>query len=436
VKHRGSLLWLFVLAVAMEMAYLHAFAATGDHTYVEAAHKAAQALAWTQLASGGGIPFPAQEWISRIRSTLFAPDPLPPLVAEVHSRFEPERSVVAERVTYATQFGMRVPAIVYSPKAVKGRRPALIIVNGHGGDKYAWYAFYSGILYARAGAVVLTYDPIGEGERNIARQSGTRAHDKLQEPAEIMGRRIGGLMMTDVMQAVSYLSSRPDVDPRRIGAMGYSLGSFVLSLACAVEQRLHACVLVGGGNLDGPGEYWDKSKPMCQGMPYRSLSFLGDRAAAIYKLHARRGPTLIYNGLEDTVVKIPTHGPEFFKDLKQRSQGTFDTGFEAGVSHRPFFVTKPVALWLERHLDFPNWTGKDIQAMPETHISEWAQAKGVQMDPRYSSEQREGGTRALGTNVPALSREDLSVFSPEQWEREKERLVYQSWVKRAQSALP
>jgi hypothetical protein len=171
-------------------------------------------------------------------------------------------------------------------------------------------------------------------------------------------------------------------------------------------------------------------------MPYRSLSFLGDRAAAIYKLHARRGPTLIYNGLEDTVVKIPTHGPEFFKDLKQRSQGTFDTGFEAGVSHRPFFVTKPVALWLERHLDFPNWTGKDIQAMPETHISEWAQAKGVQMDPRYSSEQREGGTRALGTNVPALSREDLSVFSPEQWEREKERLVYQSWVKRAQSALP
>src|SRR5262247_1508748 len=137
-------------------------------------------------------------WRDQIAQTLHLPATLPPLEVESHGRFEPEPGVVAERVTYATQFGMRVPAIVYSPKAAKSRRPALIVVNGHGGDKYAWYAFYSGILYARAGAVVLTYDPIGEGERNIARQSGTRAHDKLQEPAEVMGRRIGGLMMTDV----------------------------------------------------------------------------------------------------------------------------------------------------------------------------------------------------------------------------------------------
>jgi dienelactone hydrolase len=432
VKQRGSLRWRFVLAVAVGMAYGHAFAATGDHLDGETA----QALARTQLALGGEAAFPAQEWISRIRSTLFVPASLPSLAAEVYGRFEPEPGVVAERVTYATQLGMRVPAIVYSPKARQGRRPALIVVNGHGGDKYAWYAFYAGILYARAGAVVLTYDPLGEGERNIARQSGTRAHDQRQEPAEVMGRRIGGLMMTDVIQAVSYLSSRRDVDPRRIGAMGYSLGAFVLSLACAVEQRLHACVLVGGGNLDGPGEYWDKSKPMCQGVPYQALSFLGDRAAALYQLHARRGPTLIYNGLEDTVVKMPTHGPAFFQALKRRSHGTFETGFEAGVSHRPFFVTRPVALWLERHLDFPHWTGKDIQAMPETHISAWAQAQGVQMDPQYSSEEREGGTRALGTKVPALSREDLSVFSTEQWEQEKERLVYESWVERVRSAPP
>jgi hypothetical protein len=53
-----------------------------------------------------GVAFPAQEWIARIRSTLFVPDPLPPLAAEVHGSFEPEPGVVAERVTYATQFGM------------------------------------------------------------------------------------------------------------------------------------------------------------------------------------------------------------------------------------------------------------------------------------------------------------------------------------------
>src|SRR5262249_15082814 len=38
---------------AVGMAYLHAFEATGDPTYLEAAHEAARALASTQLASGG-----------------------------------------------------------------------------------------------------------------------------------------------------------------------------------------------------------------------------------------------------------------------------------------------------------------------------------------------------------------------------------------------
>ena len=120
-------------------------------------------------------------------------------------------------------------------------------------------------------------------------------------------------MMTEVMQAVSYLTSRPEVDGGRIAAMGYSMGSFVLSLACAVETRLHACVLVGGGNLDGPDGIWEHGKPMCQGIPYQSISFLGDRPAVIYALHASRGPTLIYNGLQDTTVSITKLAPDSFR---------------------------------------------------------------------------------------------------------------------------
>ena len=78
---------------------------------------------------------------------------------------------MAERVIYSTHYGMRVPAIVYRPKIYQGKLPGIVLVNGHGGDKYSWYSFYSGILYARAGAVVITYDPIGEGERNVDRLS-------------------------------------------------------------------------------------------------------------------------------------------------------------------------------------------------------------------------------------------------------------------------
>src|SRR5262245_38337499 len=343
---------------------------------------------------------------SQIRSALFIPDPLPELVAQTHGQFEPEPGIVAERVTYATQFGLRVPAILYLPKERQGKVPALIVVNGHGGDKYSWYAFYSGIVYARAGAAVLTYDPIGEGERHRERKSGTRAHDQKLEPRE-MGQRMGGQLVTDLMQAVSYLQSRPEVNPRRIGAMGYSLGSFIVAIGGAVDPRLHACVLTGGGNLDGPDGYWDKAKPMCQGIPYQSLQFLGDRPAALYALHASRGPALIVNGSADSVVGIPGHGHDdaFFRDLRERvvRMGTdrdrvFDFQFVAAVSHRPCFVTRPVAAWLERKLDFPNWTEETIRSMPTTHTGRWAAAHSVSLDRLYATEDREGGTPALGEN--------------------------------------
>jgi dienelactone hydrolase len=325
------------------------------------------------------------------------------------------------------------------PKVRRGKIPALIVVNGHGGDKYTWYAFYTGILYARAGAAVLTFDPIGEGERNQKRQSGTRAHDRKVDPPEI-AQRLGGLLMTDVMQAVSYLSRRDEIDPARIGAMGYSLGSFVLALTGAVETRLRACVLCGGGNLDGPEGYWDRSKPMCQGIPYRSLALLGDRPARLYALHAARGPTLIYNGLADTVVAIPPNAEEFFNDLRARvvdlrgsSAGVFETGFVPGASHRPYWLTRPVAAWLERQLDFPEWTEATIAALPETTIGPWAEAHGVPLDRLYATEDREGGTPALGSDVPGLGRTELSVFTPEQWEERKDRLIYESWLAEAQA---
>jgi len=384
----------------------------------------------------------AHEWRLQILRDLFVPSPLPELRPAAYGSFEPEPGIVAERITYSTAYGLRVPAILYRPKKQASKSLGIVVVNGHGGDKYSWYSFYSGILYARAGAVVLTYDAMGEGERNVRRASETRAHDKLQSPPEL-AQRLSGLMITDAMQAVSYLRGRPEVDSKRIGALGYSMGSFVLSLTCAVDDRIHACVLAGGGNLDGPGGYWDGSKPMCQGIPYESLSFLGDRAAVIYTLHAFRGPTLVYNGLDDEIVRHDPRGPEaFFRDLQQRTaalsgrrESTFQTGFEPGAGHRPWFVTKPVALWLEQQLDFPNWTPASIERMPVTHISEWAKTNGVEIDKSYATEKREGGALALGAGVPPLTRGQLSVFDQAQWEREKDRLIYEAWLRTARAQL-
>jgi dienelactone hydrolase len=415
-----------------------------------AALAASLALGWV-LAAGPAqgeerlaVPVSDQqldEWQGRIKSTLFVPDPLPRLDVQSHGRFQPAPGVFAERVSYGTQFGLRIPAILYLAETRAGKVPALVVVNGHGGDKFSWYAFYAGILYARSGAAVLTFDPIGEGERNRQRRSGTRDHDRRVEPEE-MARRMGGLLITDVMQAVSYLAQRDEVEPTRIGAMGYSLGSFILGLTGAIEPRLRACVLVGGGNYDGPEGYWDQSKPMCQGTPYRSLAFLGDRPAAIYALNARRGPTLVYNGLADTVVAIPSHAEAFFADLQERTRrlrgramNLFEVGFVPHVSHRPYFITRPVASWLDRQLDLPAWSQADIATMPETHIGTWAQARGVAMDKLYATEEREGGTPALGSDIPAIDRSELFVFTPEEWERSKDRLIYESWVEAAKARI-
>ncbi len=387
-------------------------------------------------------PARVAELRAQIRANFFV-DPVPPLAATTHRTFSPAAGVRAEAITYATTLGARVPAVLYLPDPLPagGRVPGFIVVNGHGGDKYSWYAYVAGVAYARAGAAVLTYDPAGEGERSASRQSGTRDHDKLKGDT-VLARRLAGLMITDVVQAVSLLAARPEVDASRIGAGGYSMGSFVLALAGAVEPRLRACVLVGGGNLSGAGDHWDASgKVMCQAWPWRSLDFLGDRGGMIYALHAARGPALVWNGRADEVVGIPHTQEPFFEDVRTRAaklrgatDGLFEFGFTDGGSHRPYFVTKPVALWLERQLDFPNWSEASIHTMPETHIAEWAARTGHAVDKLYATEAREGGVRAVVTNVPAIAREELSVFTPAEWEREKQRLSFDAWAAAARAA--
>ena len=387
---------------------------------------------------------PPDETRQRIAHTLFVSEPQPPLAPEKHGSFQPAPGVIAERISYGTQYGMRIPAILYRPaRPAAGKLPAIIVVNGHGGDKYAWYSPYTGILYARAGAVVLTYDPIGEGERNIERKSVTRQHDIPVEPEE-MGRRMAGLMITDVRQAVSYLAQRPEVDVSRISAAGYSMGSFVLGITGAIEKRLRACVLVGGGNLDGPGGYWDRSNhTMCQAIPYKALLFLGDRGATLYDLQASRGPTMIFNGTADGVVTSEPEGPQaFFDALRKRTialhgsaGNVFEYGFEPAAGHRPYFVTRPVALWLYKQLKFPNWTEAEIAAMPETHVGEWARREHVYIEPAYDTEVREAGVRALGSGIPGLTREQLTAVPVAEWQRNKDRFIYEKWIEHARASV-
>jgi dienelactone hydrolase len=375
-----------------------------------------------------------------MRRALFIPDPLPKVDLQTYATREITPGVTIEKVSYRTAYGLRVPAVIYRPtNRPHGRMPGIIVVNGHGGDKASWYAYYTGVLYARAGAVVLTYDPIGEGERNDDHKDFAGEHDRIITSPSNMPARMGGQMITDVMQAVSTLSERHDVDSHRIAVLGFSMGSFISALTGAADPRIHALLLVGGGDLDGPGGYWESSHAvMCQSGPYKALAFLGDRPAVLFTLNARRGDTFILNGTNDTVVDIPHHGPDFFADLRNRvidlngnQRGVFTTYFDPGASHRPSWITPVAAEWLNAELHFPKWRDHRIDELPTTTIRTWAAKVDFPLGKSSGRQDRDAGIRAIDAGVPLLTPEQLDVLSLPEWQKKKGDFIYASWVKRA-----
>jgi len=398
-------------------------------------------------------------WRGEMRKALYVPDKLPPLEAKLWSSFSPTPGVIADRVTYRSADGMLVPAIVYRPENFKGKLPGIVVVNGHGGDKYSWYAFYSGMMFAQAGAEVVTYDPIGEGERNIDRKSRASSHDKIiPVPAGVNpddpGQRLAGLMQVDLMQAVSYLAQRPEVDPKRIAVVGYSMGAFVTGIAGALDTRIHAVLLSGGGTFDDEadgGKSYDVGTLPCQAAPWHALKALGPefhrRGAILYVLNAERGPMLVENGSMDTVMDIPHRPPEWFAavhdqavTLDKANGGSavniFTTHVDPGKSHRTAWVERYAVAWLNDQIHFTNWSDADIQKMPTTHIGTWITAQNIPwaISNGYMREDREGGLDALGTGFPGIPRDQLNVLPDADWQRLKTQLIYESWAEKTVAA--
>jgi dienelactone hydrolase len=376
---------------------------------------------------------------------LFIDSPLPALQTKTLSSFNATPNIRVEHVTFTTQYGMRVPAIVYVPTHIAKKAPAIVVVCGHGGDKSSWYAVYTGMLYASAGAVVVTYDPVGEFERSVTRNSETNEHDKLI-PGLSHTERLGGWMIEDAMQAIRYAASRHDVDTTRIAVAGYSMGSLhaIIATALAGQQlpRIRALVLSGGGNLDGHNEYWDSNpKPNCQSGPYMALNFLGDRGAVLYALRAQSGPTLVLNGDQDSLITKFNEKEPFFEALRPRiaaitgSQTNLpETIWFPGAGHRPSWVTKSAALWLNQQLHFPNWTDAQINSFPTIRAADWAAKTGVRISKGYQIEQKEGGVLALDLNLAGLIREQLSAVPEADWQRDHAQYTLEGWTPKALAA--
>jgi hypothetical protein len=102
---------------------------------------------------------------------------------------------------------------------------ALVVVHGSGGSRKGIVRHVE--LLARHGYGVLAIDLPGHGESS--------GHANL----------LGANAPPAVTAAVAWLSRRSDVDPRRIGGLGLSLGAEVLLEAAARDVRIHAVVADG-----------------------------------------------------------------------------------------------------------------------------------------------------------------------------------------------
>jgi dienelactone hydrolase len=90
----------------------------------------------------------------------------------------------------------------------------------------------------------------------------------------------------DLRVAAAWMESRPELDAKRLGIMGTSLGSFLAALTAEMEPRLGrvAVLLGGGGFVDG---YYDHPKAI----PYRKVyESLGGTKAKLAQMIAPADP--------------------------------------------------------------------------------------------------------------------------------------------------
>jgi dienelactone hydrolase len=197
---------------------------------------------------------------------------------------------IQEKVYFNTTPDVRVPAHVLVPKNLKTPAPAIVALHDHGGF-YFWgkeklievddehpvmrqfkAQYYGGnniaSALARQGYVVIVIDMFYWGERRMLldddpadwreRPKGipaeriTAFNQRAGQSEPLVGRTIysagftwAGVMFWDDIRTVDYLASRPEVDPKRIGCVGLSVGGLRSCHLAALDERIKAAVVVG-----------------------------------------------------------------------------------------------------------------------------------------------------------------------------------------------
>lgn len=173
---------------------------------------------------------------------------------------------IREKILYYSRPEMLVPAYLLIPEDIDAPRPAVVACAGHGHGKNDLvgldaqgqprqgpsYQNDFAIQFVKRGFVVIAPEHLGFGERrdpwDIEKNAGSSCQQHSMA-ALLFGRTNSGMRVYDIMRAIDYLQTRPEVEPQRIGCVGISGGGLVTLFTTAMDERIQACLVSGYFNL-------------------------------------------------------------------------------------------------------------------------------------------------------------------------------------------
>jgi dienelactone hydrolase len=175
-----------------------------------------------------------------------------------------------EKFQFDNGAGATVPGYLLLPKKVVGKAPAILYCHWHAGQydvgkeelfRTNATPVAAGPELVRRGYAVMAIDACCFGERNGQVPGGDKGAAGEMSASKFnlwVGRSLWGMIVRDDLIALDYLCSRPEVDSKRIGVTGISLGATRTWWAMALDERLKAgvavCCLTRGQNLIAQGQ--------------------------------------------------------------------------------------------------------------------------------------------------------------------------------------
>lgn len=222
--------------------------------------------------------------------------------------------------------GQKVPGVFLRPKA-EGVYPCVLLLHGLTSNKETMVTVFGQPLLKK-GFAILALDAPYHGARRATGRVTAQAPELFYQTVH-EGIR-------DYRRALDYLFARKDIDKKRIGMLGYSMGSIMGSMLGGVDSRIHAFVFCVGG--DPILARLATAEPELKERGYTI-------SPSLYVSHIAPRPLLMLNGKQDTTIN-ETATRLLYDAAGQPKQLEW---YESGHILPPPAATKGV-VWLEEKL--------------------------------------------------------------------------------------